>query len=32
MAQNFFSMLFGGRLDLRKLKVKLREVERERRK
>jgi uncharacterized protein (UPF0335 family) len=32
MPQNFFSMLFGGRIDLRKLKVKLREVERERRK
>ncbi|MBE7492380.1 MAG: hypothetical protein HS108_11565 [Planctomycetes bacterium] len=29
---NFFQMLFGGGLDLRKLKVKLREVERERRK
>ncbi|MBK8205771.1 MAG: hypothetical protein IT464_05845 [Planctomycetes bacterium] len=32
MPQNFFSMLFGGRIDLRKLKVKLREVERDRRK
>lgn len=32
MAQNFFQMLFGGRIDLRKLKVKLREVERDRRK
>lgn len=29
---NFFQMLFGSGLDLRKLKVKLREVERERRK
>jgi hypothetical protein len=32
MAQNFFTMLFGGKIDLRKLKVKLREVERDRRK
>ncbi|MBX3461141.1 MAG: hypothetical protein KF696_14440 [Planctomycetes bacterium] len=32
MATNFFHLLFGGRVDLRKLKVKLREVERERRK
>jgi hypothetical protein len=29
---NFFRLLFGGGLDLRKLKLKLREVERERRK
>ncbi|MDH5641138.1 MAG: hypothetical protein OEY28_07580 [Nitrospira sp.] len=29
---NFFSVLFGSKVDLRKLKVKLREVERERRK
>lgn len=32
MSGSFFQMLFGGKLDLRKLKVKLREVERERRK
>ena len=29
MSGSFFQMLFGGKLDLRKLKVKLREVERE---
>ncbi|MBZ0135955.1 MAG: hypothetical protein K8I27_06240 [Planctomycetes bacterium] len=32
MVANFFASLFGTRVDLRKLKVKLREVERERRK
>jgi hypothetical protein len=32
MAQKFFQVLFGERLDLRKLKVKLREIERDRRK
>ena len=32
MVSNFFATLFGNRVDLRKLKVKLREVERERRK
>jgi hypothetical protein len=32
MVSNFFASLFGTRVDLRKLKVKLREVERERRK
>ena len=32
MASNFFASLFGTKVDLRKLKVKLREVERERRK
>lgn len=32
MVSNFFASLFGTKVDLRKLKVKLREVERERRK
>jgi hypothetical protein len=32
MSQKFFQLLFGDKLDLRKLKVKLREVERDRRK
>lgn len=32
MVANFFATLFGNKVDLRKLKVKLREVERERRK
>jgi hypothetical protein len=32
MVSNFFGSLFGTKIDLRKLKVKLREVERERRK
>lgn len=32
MSQSFFHLLFGSRIDLRTLKVKLREVERERRK
>ena len=32
MVSNFFASLFGNKVDLRKLKVKLREVERERRK
>lgn len=32
MVANFFASLFGTKVDLRKLKVKLREVERERRK